>query len=179
MADQRNISHETPGTHDQPASLTASSASGTYMDTPPDLRPDIQGSPQYPCTTQMVMEMRTLLRALPTKSDIEADTRLEEQHRQDIQGVKQDIQSLSSRLTTGESSAVEALTQRASALESLQDSRADRPTTSYGGNGRSQQAQQSKTQGLTRDNEIGRSSGIGSRDISESHWVSHLWTDRV
>lgn len=47
--------------------------------------------------------MRRLLRALPTRADIEAlILRVTEAHQQDLQGVRSDVQQLSERLAEGE-----------------------------------------------------------------------------
>lgn len=88
MAELRSFSHEASGPHTQPVSPAVSSASDAYSDTPPDLRADLQGSPLHPSSLQMILELRTLLQALPTRMDIEAlITRLEEQHLRDIQRI--------------------------------------------------------------------------------------------
>lgn len=73
----------------------------------------------------MDQDIRTLLQALPTKTDIEAMIlRLEETHRRDIQEVRGEVSSLSERVTLGEM-AVSSLEDRVSALEQAQDSHKD------------------------------------------------------
>lgn len=72
--------------------------------------------------------MWTLLRALPTKADIESlMSRLETQHRKDIQEVRGELSSLDTRLTAGETSVMD-LEWRVSALEHLQDAHIDTTT---------------------------------------------------
>lgn len=65
----------------------------------------------------MDSDIRALLRALPTRAEIETLILRIETHRRYLQAVKSDVQALSVRLHTGESS-VSALETRVSALES-------------------------------------------------------------
>lgn len=77
----------------------------------------------------MDAELRALLHGLPTRANIESLIgRLEEQHRKALQEVKQDLQSLTTRMTMGESSLV-AMEQRVTSLESLQDAHMDAAIT--------------------------------------------------
>lgn len=65
-------------------------------------------------------ELKAILRALPTRADIEALVgRVEAAHKKEIHEVKQDVKTLSARLTSGESS-LESLEQRVSYLETQQ-----------------------------------------------------------
>lgn len=67
-------------------------------------------------------ELKAILQALPTRSDIEALVRrVEAAHRKEIRAVKQEVQALNTRLTSGESS-LTTLEKRVTALESRQDS---------------------------------------------------------
>lgn len=69
----------------------------------------------------MDAELRVLLHALPTKADIESLIgRLEEQHHKDLKEVKWDMQSISTWLTTVESS-LATHEKQVAALEFLQD----------------------------------------------------------
>lgn len=72
-----------------------------------------------------MMSSGVLIETLPTKSGIESlILRLEDAHRQDLQAVKADVQSLFEHLTSGESS-LNAPEQRVVALETMQDSQVD------------------------------------------------------
>lgn len=58
-----------------------------------------------PCSLQMEAELRAFLQALPTKSDMQLIIGcLEEKHCKEIQVVRKDVQSLSTRLTIVEAS---------------------------------------------------------------------------
>lgn len=75
--------------------------------------------PQRPVMPfQMHSEIRVLLRALPTHSEIESLLlQIEETHCWDLQAVQSDVQALSEKMHTGET-AVSALETRVSSLES-------------------------------------------------------------
>lgn len=88
-----------------------------------------QSPSAYPPTLQVDAELQALLHALPTKVDIESLIgRLEKQHRKDLIEVKRDMQSLSTRLTSEESSLASLETHVAS-LESLQEAHVDAAVT--------------------------------------------------
>lgn len=73
----------------------------------------------------MEREIRAMLEALPTRSDIEAlILKLEETHRRDFQEVKADVSSLAERVTSGEASFT-ALEQRVAGLERARDQHRD------------------------------------------------------
>lgn len=94
---------------DVPAALQ--SGSGTPLNTFKSIRGDV--------------ELWALLRTLPTKTNIESlINRLETQHRKDIQEVRGELGSLSTRLTAGETSVMD-LERRVTALEHLQDAHID------------------------------------------------------
>lgn len=82
---------------------------------------DVMSSPQPPAPVLIDHDIRSLLQALPTRSDIEAlILKLEETHRRDIQEVRGEISNLTERVSTGESSA-SLLSERVSALEQARD----------------------------------------------------------
>lgn len=82
-------------------------------------------SPQPPKPILIDQDIRSLLQALPTRSDIEAlILKLEETHRRDIQEVRGEISNLTERVSTGESS-VSLLSDRVSALEQARDQQRD------------------------------------------------------
>lgn len=118
MADPRAAPPGNHASHSSPALPAASMSSEAYPDIPPAFLSDPRRSSPYPPTTyQEDNELRTLLQALPTKSDMEALIgRVEAAHRQELQIVRKEVQVLSSRLTTGEAS-LSTLDQRVSALE--------------------------------------------------------------
>lgn len=70
-------------------------------------------------------DIGVLLQALPTKTEIEAlILRLVDAHHQDIQAVRTDVQAISDRVSTGETS-LSALEHRAAALEGSQETQMD------------------------------------------------------
>lgn len=70
-------------------------------------------------------ELNSILQALPTKADIEALVgRVEASHKKETWSVKQEVQSLNTRLTAGESSLL-TLEQRLTTLESQQKVQAE------------------------------------------------------
>lgn len=78
-------------------------------------------SPQPHEPTLFDQDIRSLLQALPTRTDIEAlILKLEETHRRDIQEVRGEVSTLAERVSTGEVS-VSSLTDRVTALEQARD----------------------------------------------------------
>lgn len=97
----------------------------TYKDTH---QPTME-SPQPPDPALFEQDIRGLLQALPTRSDIEAlILRLEETHRRDIQEVRGEVSTLTERVTSGEAS-VTSLTDRVAALEQVRDQQRDAAIT--------------------------------------------------
>lgn len=102
---------------------------GCFSETPAAFRSTMD-SPSLP-SSSMPEDLRAILQALPTKADIEAlpsksdiETlilRVEEAHTCDIQEIRAEIQGISDRVDSGESS-LTILTQRVSALERTQAS---------------------------------------------------------
>lgn len=92
----------------------------------PEYSPSRRMTSTYPPELVPVdQDIRTLLQALPTKTDIKAMIlHLEETHRRDIQEVRGEVSSLSNRVTSGET-AVSPLEDRVSALEQARDSHRD------------------------------------------------------
>lgn len=81
-------------------------------------------SPQ-PSEPLLDQDIRSLLQALPTRTDIEAlILKLEETHRRDIQEVRGEVSTLAERVSTGETS-VALLADRVAALEQARDSQKD------------------------------------------------------
>lgn len=77
-----------------------------------------------PLTLRADAELGSLLRAFPTGSDIEAlVNRLEASHRKEITKVRLEVQLLSDRMTTGESS-VSKIEKRLRTVENHQTSQA-------------------------------------------------------
>lgn len=101
-----------PGPHnewqpqDPTTSLPLSVAPDMDFTTPAVFRPDSQKHAQSPHTPLRAdVKLRALLQALPTRSDIEAIvSRLEATHRKEIEVVRQEVQTLSDRMGSGESS---------------------------------------------------------------------------
>lgn len=115
----RGPSRDSPDPIIHPVSPAASVNSDTCSDSP-TASLSVPGPSSQPPTLCMDSELRALLHALQTKADIETlICRLEEQHRKDFLGNKRDVQSLSTHLTTRETS-LETL-QRMTTLESQQD----------------------------------------------------------
>lgn len=116
MADPRGLMQDSLGVGTPSTSLTVSNKPDLHTESliVPRLGP---GHTSQPLTLCMDADLRALL----TKADIDALIgRLEEQHRKDFLEVRRDVQTLTSRLTTGENT-VDVLQQRITTLESLQD----------------------------------------------------------
>lgn len=74
---------------------------------------------------QLDQDIRSMMQALPTRTDIEAlILRLEETHRRDIQEVREDVTNLTDRVASGEA-AFSDLTSRVAALEQTHDTHRD------------------------------------------------------
>lgn len=74
-------------------------------------------TPHKPLTLRVDAELRALLQALPIRADIEAIvSRLEASHSQEIAVLRQEVQTLSDRMDSGESS-VATLERRISAVD--------------------------------------------------------------
>lgn len=102
MAEPRDSHRESsetqdPRPHPQPPRLTMPCQTSAIFCL------DLQSPSLHPLTLCADAELRALLRALPTKTDIETlIARLKELHRQDLQAVMSDVQCLSDRLSTRE-----------------------------------------------------------------------------
>lgn len=98
IAEPHGLLHEAS---DPPVSPAVSSELEAYSDAP---AASCLGPPDFshqPLTLQTDDELRNLLQALPTKTDIKAlIDRLEETYRLELQKVKKDMQAPSDRLTT-------------------------------------------------------------------------------
>lgn len=82
-------------------------------------------SPQPPLMFGADEELRAILQALPTKADIETLIgRVEAAHRKELHAVKQEVHSLSDRLTAGETSML-VIDRRVTALEAQHRSQAE------------------------------------------------------
>lgn len=84
----------------------------------------LRSAPPDPSSTQLTLQvdedLRSLLRSLPSRSDLEVMMqRMEETHRRELREVKTEVQMLATRLTAGESS-IATLGDRVSALETAQ-----------------------------------------------------------
>lgn len=124
MADMNPPSHEVQLPRDPSASPTASAASETYSDTPAVFHSDPQSSQHQPLTLRADAELRALLQAFTTRSNIETLIgRLEATQRKELATVKKDVKALSNRLGAGEAS-VSALEQQVLAVETQQASQA-------------------------------------------------------
>lgn len=85
----------------------------------------MMASSQSPKTNPLDQDIRTLLQALPTKTNIEAMIlHLEETHRRDSQDVQGEVSNLADRITMGEAS-VSSLEGCVSALEQSRDQHRD------------------------------------------------------
>lgn len=125
MAEPRSLPPGVSGPYNLPASPTASTALDALSYIPSDLCLISQSFSVPPCTLQLDSDLRALLQALLTKSDIELLIgRIEENHSKEMHGVKSEVQSLFTRLSAGEST-MATLTQRMWAPKSLQDIHVD------------------------------------------------------
>lgn len=125
MADPQGLHSEAPEPHGSRVSSAVSQGSEAYPDIPAAFLSDPRGLPCPTLTYRADAELRSLLQALPTRADIEALIgRVEEMHRQELRAVKTDVQALTTRLATGEST-LSMLEQRMTALKSLQGSHTD------------------------------------------------------
>lgn len=96
MAEACGETEEALGRDGQPASPAASMESDSYSDTPTALQPGSQTQVTGLRETGTDAELWALLKALPTKTDIESLIgRIEQQHRQEMREVKGEMKSLS------------------------------------------------------------------------------------
>lgn len=116
-----------------------------------------------PLTLRADAELRALLQALPTRADIEAIlNRLEESHKQEIAAVRHDVQTLSERMDSGETS-VATIEQRLAAVEAAQTAQASSIL--------SQQLQMEEVEDRSRRNNLrlrGLPEATGMEDLAES-----------
>lgn len=134
--------HGALDSREPPASPT-STASDAFSETPAAFRPDIHGSSPQPLTFRADDELWVLLQALPTKANIEALIgRLKDAHRQELQALKSDMQSLSDRLSSGETTGYGA-----GIFARIACGHGDDSATTLGGLGRPGQPQQSAAPG--------------------------------
>lgn len=85
-----------------PASPTGPLSLEIYPNTPPPLLMDLRNSPHLPLTYRADVELKSILQALPTKADIEALIGcVEATHRKELRAIKQEVHTLTTRLTAG------------------------------------------------------------------------------
>lgn len=118
MAGPRDSLSQSPALLKDPESSEGSRSPVVYPSSP-GMSTEIRGNmTPLPVTFRADAELKAILQALPTRADIEALVgKVEAAHKREMKEIKQDMQSLSSRLTTGEFSLV-TLEQRVASLES-------------------------------------------------------------
>lgn len=108
---------------DRPASPVAFMELDCYSDIPAALQTGAQTPTLGLREAAADAELWALLKALPTKADIESLIgHIESQHRKEMKAVRGEIKSLTTRLSVGETSVAE-LERRVSDLEHLQEAR--------------------------------------------------------
>lgn len=113
-------------THDIPPDSPTGSQSPEFL---ANVLPSRSSGSRTPSQTPLLFgadeELRAILQALPTKADIETLIgKVEAAHRKEIRAVKQEVHSLSDRLTVGEAS-VSEIDRRVSVLESQHRAQAE------------------------------------------------------
>lgn len=118
MADPWSSRSQTPDRMVTPDISEGSRSPKLYANSPDPAEVDLNRSPRQPFMVGADAELKAILQALPTRADIEALVgKVEAAHRKELRAVKQEVQLLNTRLSSGETT-LAALEQRVSSLES-------------------------------------------------------------